>query len=221
MRILLVEDYTPLRESVAQALEETGFAVDVSADGEEGLWHAQSGDYDAIILDVILPKLDGLSVLKQLRGTGGRSPVLLLTARDTVADRVAGLDLGADDYLIKPFALEELLARVRALLRRKYDGADPIVRVRDLAVDTVSRTAQRAGERIDLTAREFALLEFLALRAGQTVSRSEIWEHVYDFRSTAESNVVDVYIGYLRRKLERPGWPRLIHTRRGQGYVLE
>jgi DNA-binding response OmpR family regulator len=221
MRVLLVEDYAPVRESVAQALEEAGFAVDAAADGEEGLWHAQSGDYDAIVLDIVLPKVDGLSILKQLRRMGVRTPVLLLTARDTVADRVSGLDLGADDYLVKPFALEELLARVRALLRRKYDTTDPIIRIQDLEVNTASRVVRRAGERIELTAREYALLEFLAHRPGEIVSRSEIWEHVYDFRSTVESNVVDVYIGYLRKKIERPGLPRLIHTRRGQGYVLE
>jgi DNA-binding response OmpR family regulator len=221
MRVLLVEDYTPLRESVTQALEEAGFAVDASADGEEGLWYARSSDYDAIVLDIALPKLDGLSVLQQLRGAGSRTPVLLLTAKDTVADRVTGLDLGADDYLVKPFALEELLARVRALLRRKYDAADPILRVQDLEVNTVSRIVRRGGERIDLTAREYALLEFLARRMGEIVSRTEIWEHVYDFRSTVESNVVDVYVGYLRKKIECGGLPRLIHTRRGQGYVLE
>lgn len=156
MRVLLVEDYAPLRGSVAQALEEAGFAVDASADGEEGLWYARSGDYDAIVLDIVLPKLDGLSVLKQLRQSGDQTPVLLLTAKDTVADRVRGLDLGADDYLIKPFALEELLARVRALLRRKYDAADPIIRIRDLEVNTVSRIVRRAGEPINLTAREAA-----------------------------------------------------------------
>lgn len=221
MRVLLIEDYTPLRESVTQALEEAGFAVDAAADGPAGLRHAEAGDYDAIVLDIVLPKLDGLSILKRLRQSGSRTPVLLLTARDTVADRVTGLDLGADDYLIKPFALEELLARVRALLRRKYGEVDPIIRIQDLEVDTVSRIVRRAGERIDLTAREYALLEFLAHRVGGIVSRTEIWEHVYDFRSTVESNVVDVYIGYLRKKIERPGWQRLIHTRRGQGYVLE
>ncbi|MCH8804502.1 MAG: response regulator transcription factor [Planctomycetes bacterium] len=221
MRVLLVEDYAPLRESVAQALEEAGFAVDAAGDGEVGLWYAQSGNYDAIVLDIVLPKLDGLSILKRLRRSDNRTPVLLLTAKDTVADRVAGLDSGADDYLVKPFALEEVLARVRALLRRRYDARDPIIRVRDLELNTISRIVCRAGERLDLTAREFALLEFLAHRVGEIVSRTEIWEHVYDFRSTVESNVVDVYIGYLRKKLERSGRPRLIHTRRGQGYVLE
>jgi DNA-binding response OmpR family regulator len=138
-----------------------------------------------------------------------------------VGDRVAGLDAGADDYLIKPFALAELLARVRALVRRKYSAADPVIQVQNLEVDTVSRVVRRGGERIELTAREYALLEFLAHRAGQIVTRADIWEHVYDFRDAVESNVVDVYIGYLRRKTEQRGLPRLIHTRRGQGYVLE
>ncbi|MBU0640194.1 MAG: response regulator transcription factor [Planctomycetes bacterium] len=221
MLVLLVEDYAPLRESVTQALEEEGLAVDAADDGEEGWWYAQTGDYDAIVLDIVLPKLDGLTILKRLRQAGRQTPVLLLTAKDTVADRVAGLDSGADDYLVKPFALEELLARVRALLRRKYDAANPVIRVHDLEVNTVSRVVHRAGDRIDLTAREYALLEFLAHRAGEIVSRTDIWEHVYDFRATVESNVVDVYIGYLRKKIERPGLRRLIHTRRGQGYVLE
>lgn len=221
MRILLVEDYTPVRESVAQALAEAGFAVDASADGEEGLWYARSGAHDAIVLDIALPKLDGLTMLQRLRASGHQTPVLLLTARDTVDDRVIGLNAGADDYLVKPFALAELLARVRALLRRKYEQADPIIRIQDLELDTRSRAVRRAGERIDLTAREYELLEYLAHRAGQIVSRTEIWDHLYDLDAAAESNVVDVYIGYLRKKLEHPGSPRLIHTRRGQGYVLE
>lgn len=221
MRALLVEDYAPLRESVAQSLVEAGFAVDAAGDGEEGAWLARGGDYDVIVLDIALPKRDGLTILRDLRRAGARVPVLLLTARDTVADRVAGLDAGADDYLVKPFALEELLARVRALLRRKYAAADPVIRVRDLELDTVSRVVRRGGARIELTAREYALLEYLAHRAGEVVSRTDIWEHVYDFCATVESNVVDVYIGYLRRKVESGGRPRLIHTRRGQGYMLE
>lgn len=221
MRVLLVEDYAPLRTSLTQGLREAGFAVDASADGDEGLWYAQSNAHDVIVLDIMLPKLDGLSILRQLRQAGSRTPVLLLTAKDTVRDRVAGLDLGADDYLVKPFALEELLARVRALFRRKYDAADPVIRIRDLEVNTSARTVARSKQRVELTAREYALLEFLALRTGEVVSRSDIWEHVYDFHASAESNVVDVYVGYLRKKLERPGLPRLIHTRRGQGYVLE
>lgn len=218
--MLLVEDYTPLREAVAAALTGEGFAVDTSADGEEGLWYARSGEYDAILLDIALPKRDGLSILRALRDGGCRTPVLLLTARDSIDDRVTGLDLGADDYLVKPFALAELLARVRALVRRKYDEPDPVLRVRELGVDTVGRTVTLAGDPIELTGREYALLEYLVRRAGQVVTRAEIVEHLYDFNAAAESNVVDVYVGYLRRKLERPDHPPLIQTRRGQGYVL-
>lgn len=221
MRILLVEDYDPVRKAVAQGLHEAGFAVDAAADGEEGLWYARSNDYDVIVLDLMLPRIDGLTILKRLRAEGRPAHILILTAKDTVEDRVRGLDLGADDYLVKPFAFEELLARVRALVRRKYETKSPSIRVADLEIDTATRTVRRADGTIELTAREYALLEYLALRAGQLVTRTDLWEHVYDFNSSAQSNVVDVYIGYLRKKIERPGRPRLIHTRRGQGYCLE
>jgi len=221
MRVLVVEDYVPLRKSLVRGLRHAGFAVDATGDGEEGLWYARSNDYDAIVLDLMLPKLDGLTVLRRLRQAGGKAHVLILTARGEVDDRVKGLNLGADDYLVKPFAFDELLARVRALVRRGYAAKRPTIRVADLEVDTVARTASRGGKPLGLTAREYALLEFLALRAGQVVSRTDIWEHVYEFDASPDSNVVDVYIGYLRRKLERGGRPRLIHTRRGQGYVLE
>ncbi|MGB9626783.1 MAG: response regulator transcription factor, partial [Phycisphaerae bacterium] len=220
MRVLVVEDYAPLRKAVAQGLKEAGYAVDAAVDGEEGLWYAESGTYDVIVLDLMLPGLDGLTLLKRLRKAGSATHVLILTARDTLDDRVKGLDLGADDYLVKPFAFEELLARVRALIRRKYEAKNPVIRVADLEIDTGCRTVRRAGEPIPLTAHEYALLEFLAMRAGRIVTRTDIWEHVYAFHSSPESNVVDVYIGYLRRKIERAGLPRLIHTRRGQGYVL-
>ena len=219
MRALVVEDYEPIRAAVRQGLEEHGFAVDAAGDGEEGLWLATENPYDVIVLDLMLPKLDGLAVLAKLRAQHHPAAVLLLTARDGVDDRVRGLDLGADDYLVKPFAFAELLARVRALVRRRYDVRDPVLRIADLEVDTARRTVRR-GEVIALSPREYALLEYLAMRTGELVTRSEIREHVYDFRSDAHSNVVDVYIGYLRRKLEREGEPKLIHTRRGQGYVL-
>jgi DNA-binding response OmpR family regulator len=220
MRVLVVEDYLPVRTAVTEALTEAGFAVDAAADGETGWWYARENPYDAIVLDLMLPRLDGLGVLSRLRGAGSRVPVLVLTARDAVDDRVRGLDGGADDYLVKPFALAELIARVKALVRRGYDRPDPVIRIGDLEVDTAKRLVARAGVAIALSAREYALLEYLAMRAGQLVTRTEIWEHVYDFRSDAQSNVVDVYIGYLRKKLEQAGRPRLIHTRRGQGYVL-
>ena len=220
MRVLVVEDYAPLRKSISRGLRNAGFAVDVSGDGEEGLWYARTNDYDAIVLDLMLPKMDGLTVLKRLRAAGRKTHVLILTARSAVEDRVKGLNLGADDYLVKPFAFEELIARLRALVRRTYDVKDPVIRVSDLEVDTAARVVRRGGETLQLTAREYALLEFLALRAGQIVTRTDIWEHVYEFHSSAESNVVDVYIGYLRRKTEQSGRPRLIHTRRGLGYML-
>jgi len=220
MRVLVVEDYGPLRKALARGLREAGFAVDATGDGDEGLWYAESNEYDAIVLDLMLPGIDGLTIIKTLRDAGNRAHILILTAKDAVNDRVRGLDLGADDYLAKPFAFEELLARVRALIRRAYDAKSPLIRVADLEVDTATRVVRRAGEQIELTAREYALLEFLALRAGDVVTRTDIWEHLYDFDSSAQSNVVDVYIGYLRRKIERPGSPRLIHTRRGRGYTL-
>ena len=220
MRLLLIEDYSPLRTSVAKGLREAGCAVDATGDGEEGLWYARSGDYDVIVLDLMLPKVDGLTILRRLRDQGNLVHVLILTAKDTVDDRVRGLELGADDYLVKPFAFDELLARVRALIRRKYEAKSAVVEVADLEIDTRTHSARRAGQAIELTAREYSLLEFLALRAGQVVTRTEIWDHVYDFAAEANSNVIDVYIARLRKKLERGGQPPLIHTRRGIGYVL-
>ena len=220
MRVLLVEDHSLLRKSLARGLREANFAVDATGDGREGLWYATGQDYDVIILDLMLPGMDGLSVLRRLRSQGRQSPVLILTARDTVADRVEGLDCGADDYLVKPFAFEELLARVRALVRRRYSAKSPVIRLGEMEIDRSAKTVRLAGRRVELTAREYALLELLALRAGQVVSRSEIWEHLYDFNAEPNSNVIDVYIGRLRRKLEGSSRGRLIRTRRGMGYVL-
>jgi DNA-binding response OmpR family regulator len=220
MRVLLIEDYDLLRQSLEQGLREAGYAVDSAADGETGLWQARSGSYDVIILDLMLPGIDGLTILKKIREEHSLSHVLILTAKDATSDRIKGLDSGADDYLVKPFALGELLARVRALVRRKYETKSPVIQVGDLQIDTTARCVWRAGERVDLSAREYALLEFMALRVGQVVTRTEIWEHVYDDASTAESNVVDVFIGHLRKKIERDHLPRLIHTRRGLGYQL-
>ncbi len=220
MRVLLIEDYQPLARSLEKGLREAGFAVDTSADGEEGLWYATSNPYDAIILDLMLPKLDGLTLLQRLRAADNRTPVLILTARDSVDDRVRGLDAGADDYLSKPFALAELLARVRVLVRRTYSQPDTVMHIGHLTLDTAARTVAIDGARVPLTAKEYALLEFLARRRGELVTRSDIVEHCYDFAAEAASNVIDVYIGYLRRKLERSDRPRLIHTRRGLGYLL-
>ena len=220
MRLLVVEDYRPLQQSLVKGLREAGFAVDTTRDGKEGLWYATSNEYDVIILDLMLPGMDGIEILRKMRTQGGKSHVLILTAKDTVQDRVAGLDLGADDYLVKPFAFEELMARIRALLRRSYRQKNPSIKIKDLQLDLTSQRVWRCQEEIQLTPREYVLLEYLAMRAGQMVSRSDIWEHVYEFGSSASSNVVDVYIGYLRRKIERPNKPTLIHTVRGRGYLL-
>jgi DNA-binding response OmpR family regulator len=220
MRLLLIEDYHPLQKALAKGLREAGFAVDVTGDGEEGLWYARGNDYDAIILDLMLPKMDGLTLLKKLRAEGRQTHVLILTAKDTLNDRVTGLNAGGDDYVVKPFAFEELLARVRSLVRRKYQDKSPSIRIGDLRIDTAAQRVWRDREEVHLTPREYELLEYLAHRAGQVVSRTEIWEHVYDFHSDASSNVVDVYVGYLRRKIEREGRPPLLQTVRGRGYRL-
>lgn len=215
MRALVIEDYPPIRTAVRDGLVEHGFAVDVADNGEDGLWMAQQNPYDVIVLDVMLPKLDGLSLLQQLRAGGSKVPVLILTARDAVEERVRGLDLGADDYLVKPFAFLELEARLRALVRRRYDVTGPTLGAGDLTIDTTKRIVRRRDDVIALSPREYALLEYLAMRKGQIVTRVEIWEHVYDFHSEAQSNVVDVYISYLRKKLRSPP---VIHTKRGYGY---
>jgi DNA-binding response OmpR family regulator len=224
MRALVVEDNTALRDSVASAVRDAGFAVDASGDGEDGLWHASSFAYDVIALDILLPRLSGLDLLRRLRSGAGASaaaPVLLLTARDAVEDRVAGLDAGADDYLVKPFAMSELLARLRALARRSTGRRDPELRCGRILVDTVGRTARVDGTPILLTAREFALLETLARRSGDVVARTDLWEACYDANAEPGSNVIDVYVGYLRRKLVAAGCPDAIRTVRGQGYALE
>lgn len=220
MHLLVIEDYPPLQQSLTKGLHEAGFAVDGTRDGREGLWYAMSNEYDVIILDLMLPGMDGLEILKKIRSKGQNVHVLILTAKDTVQDRIIGLDTGADDYLVKPFAFEELLARVRALVRRSYRRKNPCIKIKDLRIDLTTQTVRRGREEIQLTSREYALLEYLAIRAGQMVSRSDIWGHVYEFNSSASSNVVDVYIGYLRKKIERPNKPALIHTVRGRGYLL-
>ncbi len=221
MRVLVVEDSPRLQRTLGLALRKTGYAVDAASDGEEGLWLAESHDYDVIVLDVMLPKRDGLSLLAALRQKKNPVHVLLLTARDTVADRVLGLDAGADDYLVKPFALEELLARVAALCRRAYGTKQPRLAVGDLEIDTAARRASRAGRVLDLTPREYLLLEYLARRRGQVVTRAEIEEHIYDEQVDPLSNVVDSAVSCLRKKLAAASAAPLIHTRRGLGYVLE
>jgi DNA-binding response OmpR family regulator len=220
MRVLLVEDHKPLARALRQGLEEEGFAVDVAADGPEGDFKARSAEYDVIVLDVMLPGVDGLSLLQRWRRDGLKAHVLVLTARSGIEDKVRGLDLGADDYVTKPFELEELLARLRALIRRGHQVKDPVLRVHDLEIDTTARTVKRAGRPVHLTPREYALLEFLAYHQGKVVSRAMIWEHLYDEHDENTSNVVDVYIRYLRNKIDKGFEPPLILTRWGEGYLL-
>ncbi|MBI5433059.1 MAG: response regulator transcription factor [Planctomycetes bacterium] len=220
MRILIVEDSEALRESLRAGLAREGFAVDAAGDGEAGARLARNNPYDVLVLDWMLPKLDGLGVLQALESLAERPRVLVLTARDRVEDRVRGLNAGADDYLVKPFAFEELLARVRALVRRRYAESSSSVEIGPLSVDVVARRATIASAVIDLTAREFALLEYLARRRGHTVTREEIEDHIYGVTKLPSSNAVDSAICILRAKLGPQG-KDLIHTRRGQGYVLE
>jgi DNA-binding response OmpR family regulator len=220
VRVLLIEDHKPLVRALRQGLEEEGFAVDVAYDGEEGGYKAETADYDVIILDLMLPKEDGLSLLQRWRKSGMKAHVLVLTARSSIDDKVRGLDTGADDYLTKPFELNELIARIRALIRRRHQVKDPVLRILDLEIDTAARTVKRGGKGIHLTPREFALLEFLAFHRGKVVSRSMIWEHLYDEQDENTSNVVDVYIRYLRNKIDKGFQPPLILTRWGEGYLL-
>jgi len=221
MRVLLVEDSLLLQETVGTALRRSGYAVDVSGDGEDGLWRAENTDYDAIVLDIMLPKLDGLSLLKRLREDGKLTHVLLLTARDSIKDRVRGLRAGADDYLVKPFALEEVLARVEALCRRAYSIKQNRLKLADLEIDTSGKRAWRAGREVKLKSREYQLLEYLACRRGEVVTQTEIAQHLYDDDSEPMSNVIESIISSLRHKLGESNPAPLIHTRRGLGYVLE
>jgi len=220
MRILVVEDHPPLRIALVTGLTEAGFAVDAAADGETGWWHARDTSYDVIILDLMLPGCDGITVLNRLRQAGSTAHVLLLTARDGLDDRVRGLDAGADDYLIKPFAFAELLARVRALVRRSYQVKHPHLRRHGLDIDTGRRQVTLNGNDLALTPREFALFEYLALRTGEVVTREDMRQHLHPFASESGSNIIDVYIGYVRRKLEAVGLTGVIQTRRGEGYLL-
>lgn len=221
LRVLVVEDSNRLRTYLGKGLRAAGYAVDLAADGEEGLWFADSTEYDVIVLDLMLPKVDGLTVLRKIREAGRETHVLILTARDSIEDRVDGLQRGADDYLIKPFAFAELLARVQTLVRRSFGVKSPQIMIGPLKIDTARREASLAGELLNLPPREYALLEYLALKHGEIVTRTEIEQHIYDERAEPMSNVVDSAICNLRRKIDPPEGPSLIQTRRGMGYVLE
>jgi len=221
MKILIVEDEPKTGDYLRQGLAEAGFVVDLARDGLDGLHLAQSGEYDLIVLDVMLPRLDGWGVLETLRRAGREMPVLFLTARDQVEDRVRGLELGADDYLVKPFAFSELLARVRTLLRRGRSKEPEVLRAADLELDLLRRRVLRAGQRIDLTAKEFALLELLLRRQGEVLPRSLIASQVWDMNFDSDTNVIEVAVRRLRAKVDEPFEPKLIRTVRGMGYVLE
>ena len=221
MRLLLIEDHAALRTAVSQYLQEAGYIVDTAATGDEGLWAAEGGNHDLILLDLMLPNIDGMEILRRLRALGNPVHILVLSARDGLDDRLQALDAGADDYLVKPFPLQEVLARTRALLRRTYVKKNPVMQVADLELDPMRRTVLRAGQPIELTALEYRLLEYLFYRAGEVVSRTDIWERVFEDSTGGTSNTVDVYIGYLRKKLNANSLPDLIHTKRGHGYLLD
>lgn len=221
MRILVVEDERKVASFIKKGLEEEGYAVDVAADGEEGLAMALTRVHDLIILDVRLPKMDGLRVLQALRHDSMTAPVLLLTVRATIEDKVLGLDAGADDYLTKPFAFQELVARVRALLRRRMEAEPTVLRIGDLTLDPARRTVMRGGDKIDLTPREFALLDYFMRNPGRVLTRTMIAEHVWDYSFDTSTNVIDVYVNYLRKKVDAGREPKLLHTMRGVGYVLK
>ncbi|MDP9299411.1 MAG: response regulator transcription factor [Actinomycetota bacterium] len=221
MRILVVEDEPKVARAIRRGLEEHAYAVDLSADGADALSMATEYDYDAVVLDLMIPEPDGVAVCRELRRRERWAPILMLTARGAVEDRMSGLDAGADDYLIKPFAFGELLARLRAIVRGRSGSRPAVLQVGDLCVDPASHTVSRSGHPVELTAREYSLLEFLVRHAGEVVTRTQILEHVWDLHYDGSSNIVNVYVGYIRRKLEDPFDRPLIRTVRGVGYSLE
>lgn len=221
MRIVLIEDEKNLANIIKKGLQEEGYSVDVAYDGEEGLYMAENIPADAIILDIMLPKMDGLQILKTMRKNNIKTSVLLLTAKDETSDKIKGLDTGADDYLTKPFEFGELLARLRALIRRAGEIKSPVIAIGDLEINTASHEVNRAGKKIELSAKEYATLEYLAYNANRVVTRAEITEHIYDESFDLDSNIVDVYINYLRNKIDKDFDKKLIHTVKGAGYMLK
>lgn len=221
MKILVVEDEEKIARALQRGLEQERFSVEITLDGAAGLAAAEADEYDVIILDRMLPEMDGMEVCRRLRDGGNKTPILMLTAKDQVRDRVAGLNAGADDYLVKPFAFEELLARLYALLRRPNQATDVVLKIADLELDPTSFTAKRAGKPIKLSAKEFALLEYLMRNEGQVLSKEKIIDHVWEYDADVLPNNVEVFIGYLRRKIDQPfSGPDLIHTARGFGYSV-
>jgi DNA-binding response OmpR family regulator len=221
MRILIVEDEESLADIIKKGLEEEGYAVDVAYNGEEGLFMAENEPSDLIILDIMLPVIDGMTILKRIRKAGINTPVLMLTAKDTIMDKVSGLDSGADDYLTKPFAFEELLARMRALLRRDTEVKTSVLMIEDLIIDLATHEVKREGKDILLSAREYALLEYMAINRNKVLSRTALTEHLYDQDFDHDSNVIDVFINRIRNKIDREYDIKLIHTVRGAGYMLK
>jgi len=220
MRLLIVEDEKSLLKILEKGFKEEGYGVDIASDGEEGLYMAENILYDAIILDIMLPKVDGLTILSTIRKKDIATPVVMLTARDTTGDKITGLDTGADDYMTKPFDFDELLARVRSLVRRKSSVKEAVIRIDDLEINTASHTVKRGGVEVTLSAREYSMLEYMAYNKDTVLSRSAILEHVYSEEVDLDSNIVDVYINYLRKKLDSGSEKKLIHTVRGAGYIL-
>jgi DNA-binding response OmpR family regulator len=221
MKVLFVEDSQRLQTAVGTGLRKAGFAVDIAEDGERGLYLSEINEYDVIILDIMLPGIDGLTILKKLRAQGSDVHILILTARCTIENRVEGLQLGADDYLVKPFAFDELLARIQALVRRRYKTKSPVLKIGNLHINTATKTVMRNGQSILLSSREYMVLEYLVLKQGQLVSRSEIEEHMYNEIINPVSNVVDSIVCKVRKKINASNQPNLIHTRRGLGYILQ
>jgi heavy metal response regulator len=221
MRILIVEDEKSLADVIKKGLKEEGYAVDAAYNGEDGLFMAENEPSDLIILDIMLPIIDGMSILRKIRKAGVKTPVLMLTAKDAITDKVSGLDSGADDYLTKPFHFEELLARIRVLLRRDAQTKTAVIQIRDLFVDMASHEVKRGGKEILLSTREYALLELMAVNRNKVLSRTYISEHIYDYDFDLDSNVIDVFVNRIRKKIDKESETKLIHTVRGAGYMLK